>query len=237
MLNYNHHSLSHYHRMQHHMCYRLIHKLTALLIASCLFFSSSTIGLAQTLAALEFDITAPSISHDVPQNAGIAGQKQTVSAKIVDNVAVKRATVHYLRSNAEQFQQIDMTDTGTATWVALIDTETTDNYVLYYIVAEDKEGNKIQKGGLEKPLKMQLDAGTSFSPSTNLQAQTGKSTNTGHTDSEPKKPNWLFIGLGIVVAGLLISSSGGGNDSNGSIQSDDTCCTVTFTVEEVGAGR
>ena len=207
-------------------------QLTALVAAICFFVSSSSMVWAQTFAELGFDITAPSISHEVPDSTGVAGQMQTVSALITDNVAVKRATVHYIRSSAEQFQQADMTgDSSSTTWMTTIDTSPEDEYVLYYVVAEDQEGNRIQKGGQNNPLKLKLGAENQVSISA--------STNSGNSRTEdnsqlPVEPKWILIGLGVLAAGLLLGSSGGGSDDNGSIQSDDTCCTVTFNVENVG---
>lgn len=213
-------------------------KCLALVTAACLFLSTSSIAWAQTFAELGFDITAPSISHEVPQTAGIAGQMQSVSALITDNVAVKRATVHYIRSGAEQFQQTNMTpDISATTWVTTIDTEPADEYVLYYVVAEDEEGNRIQKGGQDNPLKLKLTADKNISVSVSADRQsTPQGSNTTKADESklPQvEPKWIMIGLGVVIAGLLMGSSGGGG-SDGTIQSDDSCCTVTFNVENVG---
>lgn len=210
-------------------------KCLALVTAACLFLSSSGIAWAQTFAELGFDITAPSISHEVPQSAGVAGQVQSVSALITDNVAVKRATVHYIRSGAEQFRQADMTpDISATTWVTTIDTEPADEYVLYYVVAEDQEGNRIQKGGQDNPLKLKLTAEKNISVSVSSKSQGSNTTQTDNKNPLSQvEPKWILIGLGVVVAGLLLGSSGGGG-SDGTIQSDDSCCTVTFNVENVG---
>ena len=216
-----------------------IRKFLSLLTAFCLFVSSSSIAVAQTFAELGFDITAPSISHEEAERAGVSGKMQSISAIITDNVAVKHASVFYLRSSAEQFQQATMRSTSAAkTWATTVDTTPQDKYVLYYIVAEDSEGNRVQKGGVDNPLRLELTTEKSLSLSLDQNNTTPASQNSP-TATEQKtqtqsQTQWLLIALGVVAAGLLIGASGGGS-SDGGIQSDDTCCTVTFNVENVGS--
>lgn len=210
----------------------------SLLTAVFLFISSSTIAVAQTFAELGFDITAPSINHEESERAGISGQMQSISAIITDNVSVKRASVFYLRSGSEQFQQAAMTTTSAAkTWATTVDTKPDDTYVLYYVVAEDSEGNRVQKGGVDNPLRLELTTEKSISISLNGNNTTPDAQNRQNPPEQKSQSQaqtqWLLIALGVVAAGLLLGSSGGGSD--GSIQSDDTCCTVTFNVENVRA--
>jgi hypothetical protein len=186
--------------------------------------SSIGTGWAQTLAAIDFDISAPVISHE-PLRQGSAGQMLTITAAIEDNVAVKSAAVFFLTSTGQQYQQVDMSpDSAASIWLATVDTTVDDTLVNYYIVAEDSEGNRIQKGGQSNPFVVELsDSELSLS----------SSTESRDNSTADKKPNLLLLMAGVVLAGILLSGSGGGSDG-GAVQSDDTCCTVTFTVDSTG---
>lgn len=217
------------------ICSIVMKKMLSLVTALCLLISTSTIAVAQTIAELGFDITAPTISHQESDQAGISGQTQSISAIITDNMTVKRASVFYLRSGSEQFQQATMRSTSAPeTWATTIDTRLSDEYVLYYLVAEDSDGNRVQKGGTNNPLKLDLTSEKSLSVSLDGNNNTPNAKSTPDQKSESKtQPQWLWVALGVVAAGLLIGASGGGS-SDGGIQSDDTCCTVTFNIENVG---
>ncbi len=191
-----------------------------------LLLSSIGASWAQTLAAIDFDISAPVINHE-PVERGTAGEMLTITAAIEDNVSVKSASVYFLTSTGQQFQQVSMSpDSAASVWLTTIDTVADDTQVSYYIVAEDQEGNRIQKGGQTNPFIVTLsDTEVSLSASTESKQQTG----------DKKQSNIILLVVGVVAAGLLLSGAGGGGGSDGgTVQSDDTCCTVTFTVDSTG---
>lgn len=190
-----------------------------------LLFSSIGASWAQTYAAIDFDISAPVINHE-PVERGTAGKMLTITAAIEDNVSVKSASVYFLTSTGQQFQQVPMSpDNAASVWLTTIDTVADDTQVSYYIVAEDQEGNRIQKGGQTNPFIVTLsDTEVSLSTSTEKKQQT----------SDKKQSNIILLVVGVVAAGLLLSGAGGGGSDGGTVQSDDTCCTVTFTVDTTG---
>ena len=173
---------------------------------------------------LDFDITAPTIVHTPSDSAGIAGEVQSIVAEISDNRSVASATLFYRTSSEDFFSSASMSaDVTNSTWLATIDTTTEDTFVNYYIVAEDTDGNKVQKGSDGTPLTLaleQLFIPSSFAPI-----------------KRDNRTRWLAIGLGVLAAGFLIaaSSGSGGDDDQGIVNSDqpDTCCTITFIVPNV----
>lgn len=171
---------------------------------------------------LGFDITAPTISHTPSISKGIAGEVQTIIAEISDNQSVKSAQLNYRTSTADFYATTQMSsDVTNNTWLATIDTTSEDTEVHYYIVAEDTDGNRVQKGSDNNPLKLSLQQPEFFS-----------------AIAPKKKDNrttWLAIGLGVILAGALIASGGGSEGNNGIVNSDseNACCTITFVVPNV----
>ena len=205
----------------------LLQRLVALLTALCLAASGTSVTWAQTVDtdnSFNFDITAPTIAHSPPISKGVAGKVQTVVAEISDNQAVERALLIHRNSSAEFYSTVEMSaDVTNTTWLATIDTTSDDNYVNYYIVAEDTDGNRVQKGSESNPLTIELQQTELIA----AMAPVIKDENT----------KWIGIGIGVLVAIALLASSGGsgGGDNGPVVNSDDpnTCCTVTFVVPNV----
>jgi len=184
--------------------------------------STDNQAVSTELASLGFDITAPTITHSPSISKGIAGEVQSIVAEISDNSAVERALLVYRTSSADFYSTVDMTaDLNSTTWLATIDTNAQDTLVHYYIVAEDTDGNRVQKGSESNPLSLQLQQPELFSAITPLKRN--------------NQTNWLGIGLGIFVVGALLASTGGSGSGGGITNSDgnNNCCTVTFVVENV----
>lgn len=174
---------------------------------------------------LGFDITAPTISHSPPISKGVAGEVQTVVAEISDNQSVERALLIYRNSTADFYSTTEMAaDVTNTTWLATIDTTSDDELVHYYIVAEDTDGNRVQKGSESNPLTLDLQQAEFFSTIAPIKKN--------------EKTKWIGIGLGVLVAMALVVSSGSGSSSGGSggITNSDgsnNCCTITFVVPNV----
>jgi len=168
--------------------------------------------------ALGFDITAPTILHTPPITKGVAGTTQSVTAEIQDNVKVETAVLMHRNSTADFYSTIVMSaDVTESTWLATFDTNTEDTLVHYYIVAQDIDGNRVQKGSETNPLTLQLQRPERFAAAVPV--------------DKDNRNNWLAIGLGVLAVIAIMSGSGGGND--GIVQSDGDCCTVTFTAPNV----
>ena len=177
--------------------------------------------LANPVSLLDFDITAPTIKHTPSEEKGTAGTVQTVVAEINDNQAVKSATLVYRNSSADSYSSTDMNaDATNTTWLATIDTITGDTFVNYYIVAEDTDGNRVQKGSESNPLTVQL--------------QESQFVGTAAPVKKSNKTTWIAIGVGVLLVGALAASGGGGGGGDGGVvNSDSDCCTITFTVPNV----
>ena len=204
--------------------YLFMRQVVALFTALSLALSGSTAVWAQSTDNLGFDITAPSISHTPPISKGIAGEKQDVTAEITDNQSVARALLIHRNSSAEFYSTVEMSsDVTNITWLATIETITDDEYVDYYIVAEDTDGNRVQKGSESNPLTIELQQTEIISAIAPVKKNNQKT--------------WIGLGLGVLVAmAIALSASGGGDDGNGGITNSDgtnECCTITFTVPNV----
>ena len=173
-------------------------------------------------ANLGFDITAPTITHTPPISKGVAGETQSIVAEINDNQSVKRAVLMYRTSSEDFYTAAEMSaDITTTTWLATLDTTTEDTRVHYYIVAEDTDGNRVQKGSEGNPLTLELQQVEIFSAIAPIQ--------------KDNRRTWFAVGLGVLVLGALLAAGGGGGGgtNDGMISSDDDCCTVTITVPNV----
>jgi len=173
---------------------------------------------------LGFDITAPTITHTPSISKGVAGEMQSVVAEINDNQSVERALLIYRTSTSDFYATAEMSaDVTNTTWLATIDTTTEDTRVHYYIVAEDTDGNRVQKGSEGNPLTLELQQAEVFSALAPIQKDDRK--------------KWLAVGLGVVVLGVLLAAGGGGGggSDDGVVNSDPgtECCTVTINVPNV----
>ncbi len=172
--------------------------------------------------ALGFDITAPTISHTPSVSKGVAGEVQTIVAEISDNQSVKSAQLNYRTSSAEFYSTTEMSsDVTNNTWLATIDTAPEDSEVHYYIVAEDTDGNRVQKGSDSSPLTLTLQQPEMFSAIAPVK--------------KDNRTTWLAVGLGVFLVGALLASGGGSGGDGGIVNSDgeNTCCTITFIVPNV----
>ena len=175
---------------------------------------------------LGFDITAPSIAHTPSITAGTAGEVQTIVAEINDNQSVAKAELIYRNSSDDFYTTTAMSaDVTNSTWLATIDTTPEDTIVNYYIVAEDADGNRVQKGSESNPLTLELETPQIFSTVTPI--------------SKDNRRTWVAVGLGVFVVGALLAVSaaggGGSGDNDGIMASDgdNNCCSVTFIVPSV----
>jgi len=133
----------------------------------------------------------------------------------------------YRNSSADFYSTVDMSaDVTNTTWRAQIATLSEDEFVNYYIVAEDTDGNRVQKGSESNPLTIVLQQPVLISAATPV-------------ENRNNQLKWLGIGAGVLLVGaLLVAGGGGGGDDGdeGITSSDETteeCCTITFTVPNV----
>jgi len=202
-------------------------RLTALFTALCVATSPMAWAQGTNDGTLGFDITAPTISHSPINTKGVAGKPQTVVAEISDNQTVESAMLVYRNSSADFYSTADMSaDVTNTTWRAQIATLSEDEFVNYYIVAEDTDGNRVQKGSESNPLTIVLQQPVLISAATPV-------------ENRNNQLKWLGIGAGVLLVGaLLVAGGGGGGDDGdeGITSSDETteeCCTITFTVPNV----
>jgi len=171
---------------------------------------------------LGFDITAPTIAHTPSATRGVAGEMQSIVAEINDNQSVRRAALIYRTSTAEFYTTAEMSaDVTNTTWLATVDTTAEDTELFYYIVAEDADGNRVQKGSESSPLTLELQQPELISAIAPVK--------------QNNRRTWLAVGLGVILLGALVAAGASSGSDDGAVSSDGSaeCCTVTINVPNV----
>ena len=171
---------------------------------------------------LGFDITAPTIAHTPSISKGVAGEVQSIVAEINDNQSVKRAVLMHRTSSSDFYTAAEMSaDITSTTWLATLDTTAQDTQVQYFIIAEDTDGNRVQKGSEGNPLTLELQQ---FEP-----------IGAVAPIKKDNRKTWFAVGVGVLVLGALLAAGagGGGGSDDGLVSSDSDCCTVTINVPNV----
>lgn len=206
-----------------------IRNAVSCILCTCLMLSSTTTLWAQTTTGQvpaqpsvtldsnltkAFDINAPLINHTISALPSLAGELYTIEAEITDDKAVRSAQLFYKTSTSRTYMPQELTPNTHGTWSVKINTSADDSYVWYYLVAEDADGNRVQKGSQRTPLMVQLQQ-PKFFPA---EAPTSQNTT-----------RWLLVGLGVLAAGAAIAAA-----SKKDNEPSATCCRVTIDFPNVG---
>jgi len=187
--------------------------LSVLLVVTSLV---TNIVQAQTLAS---DFEAPIIEHDVVE-AGVLGDAESFVATVIDNLELENVSLFFRFSGDEKFTEIPMRPLAeSAYFSATVDTSTEPANTVsieYYIRAEDTAGNVVLKGFTFEPLVRTL-----AQPEGSVIDDPLAITSPAAQDPAPASPapeakrgiNWLWVGLGVLVAGGLAAAASGGGDS------------------------
>ncbi len=191
--------------------------LVALLSISFILFP---VAQAAELALPSGDLVAPVIEHTLVEKDIDSGQRVDIKATVTDNVGVKNVILFYRNANATEFKRLKMNrDLDSFIYTAQL--TTTDSPGLeYYIQATDLAGNTLLFGYSFSPLTIAVVpvAADNIAVTDNSDANAVMAASTAKTVEEKKKSGiskWVWIGLGVVVAGAALSGGGGGgNDSD-----------------------
>lgn len=231
-------------------------RTVALCVAFCFSLLSTAVVWGQTSNALTFDVIAPVILHAPSASPGLAGEPQTITATITDNQSLLGAVLFYRSDNSRPFDQIVMMRGTDNAWFASVETGLSDQQIEYYLTARDLEGNRVEKGGPDTPLVLQLlqpttaplvtgagGTGTAVN-NTGATGTAGNTASISESDSLDRAGNpatrWLLIGLGVLAVGALAASSGGGGGGGGGSGGGGEpapCCTVTFVAPNAANGN
>jgi len=187
--------------------------LVALLSISFILFP---VVQAAELALPSGDLIAPVIKHTFIEKDIYSGQQIDVKATVTDNVGVKNVTLFYRDKNAAEFKRLKMNrDLDSFIYTAQL-TATNPPGLEYYIQATDLGGNTLLFGYSFSPLTIAVlpEAVDNIAASDNSNTNTTPIVKAG----EEKKTGiskWVWIGLGVVVAGAALSGGGGGGNDSG----------------------
>lgn len=186
-----------------------------------LLFTQSAVVFAQSqVVPSALDIDPPVIDHESLET-GVAGQLQLFSALVVDDRGIDYVDFYYRSKANSDFEKIPMEPVvGTANYVASIETELGQPKIEYYIEAADTGGNRVLKGFPFFPLvrNLAIEQLTTVAPST------------GSSASSSGDSRWLYVALGALAVGLLVSASSSGGDGGTTPVDPDDQIPLTINI-------
>lgn len=140
------------------------------------------------------DIIAPEISQEKYQDTLSSGVDHNIIVNVKDNVSVHEVILHYRVIYTETYESVSMQNlAGTDEYQASIFSEKIKSPgIEYYVEAVDTAGNSVLHGYPFSPISAKIvnDATEADSLTTEVPSEEEESSNT-----------WLWIGLGVLVAG------------------------------------
>jgi len=195
-------------------------KLLRMILVVLLSFSFVLFPVVQAaeLALPSGDLIAPVIEHAPIEKDIYAGQQIDIKATVTDNVGVENVILFYRDANAAEFKRLKMNrDLDSFIYTAQLIASDSPG-LEYYIQATDLGGNTLLFGYSFSPLTIAVvpAAMDSIAATDNSDTHAAIAASTVKLDGEKKKSGiskWVWIGLGVVVAGAALSGGGGGSDS------------------------
>ena len=184
-------------------------RILVILIAGQSLISTPLIHAAKPLIPTG-DLVSPKIDHKVIADSIEVGTAYQLKAKVTDNVGVDTVLLFYRVVGTETYKRVQMTGIeGTDEYtVTLGYEETVEPGIEYYFQAIDYDGNSLLYGYSFSPLLLRVAKNSS--KSTADLAQDGASGVEAPTKIQEKKINkWVWIGLGVLAAGVLAAVAGG----------------------------
>jgi len=190
-------------------------KLLRMILVTLLSFSFTLFPVVQAaeLALPSGDLIAPVIEHTLIEKDIYAGQQVDIKATVTDNVGVKNVILFYRDVNATEFKRLKMNrDLDSFIYTAQL-TATDSPGLEYYIQATDLAGNTLLFGYSFSPLTIAVAPAAIDNMATKGSSDTNTAmvTSTTKVDEEKKISGiskWVWIGLGVVVAGAALSGGG-----------------------------
>lgn len=201
-------------------------KLIRIILVSLLSFCLVCLPIAHAagLALPSGDLVAPVIEHSPFGKDILPGQSIDVKATVTDNVGVKEVVLFYREINAAEFKRLGMRrDLDSHTYVATLSAIGSPG-LEYYIQATDLAGNTLFFGHLFLPLVVTVaPAADVDGRETKIVAAKESKAVSANKEKKSGVSKWVWIGLGVVVAGALAGGGGGGGggSSDGGGGSDE----------------
>ena len=201
---------------------------------NCLIFFMSlglvylSTAFADQLSLPSADLVAPEVNHEGYTKAVVAGTHVQLKATVTDNVGVKTVTLYYRVKGGGEYNRTSMTRIGNSDeYFATIPSEkVVEPGIEYYIQAVDLAGNALLHGYSFSPLIV----GVSQTPSLivtqkGVPAGTDVASQSSQSDNNLLKNKWLWIGVGVIAAGIVYSQNQG--DDDGGVVTKPTSVVVT----------
>ena len=206
----------------------LIRFFTLALVSSG--FVLFSIASADQLSLPAADLIAPEVTHQGITQEIVAGSSIPIKAHVTDNRGVQSVILYYRVKGAKDYNQITMAKVGeTDDYSATIPKEAViEPGIEYYIQAVDLAGNVLLHGFSFSPLIVSVSP-TSDGGAARAAVLTGGSIAVSNGDSAKGseklyKNKWLWIGVGVVAAGIIASQSG--SDDSGGVTAKPTTVVV-----------
>jgi len=192
-------------------------KLYRIVLVTLLSFAFILFPAAQATerALSSVDLITPTIEHTPIEKDIYAGQKIDIKATVTDNVGIKNVTLFYRDADTVEFKRLKMNrDLDSFVYTAQL-TAADSSGLEYYIQATDLAGNTLLFGYSFSPLTVAVVPTAVDNIAVTDNSDTHAAVTATPLVEEKKKPGiskWVWVGLGVVVAGAALSG-GGGNDS------------------------
>jgi len=197
-------------------------KLMSLLVLTIFCFSAS-------VSNAGFDIAAPTLLHDEVVKPFQSGEDLEIMSYVQDDTGVESVKLFFRLVDEEFYRSVAMDKEFSSDTYKVVIPATTfvgsgvehnTLWVDYYIEAIDFAGNTVMRGYAFAPLKLSIS--NSAVP---LFEGADKSTKKMST-----KRKWLWVGLGVITAGVL-ASAGGSEDTGpeGGVDAQLTTGPITIT--------
>ena len=161
------------------------------------------------------DLVSPKIDHKVIAGSIEAGTAYQLKAKVTDNVGVETVLLFYRVVGTESYKRVQMiavegTDDYTVT---LGYEEAVEPGIEYYFQAIDYDGNSLLYGYSFSPLLLHIAKNPSKS-TTDLAQDEVPPVQTPTKTEEKKINKWVWVGLGVLAAGVLAALAGGDDSTD-----------------------
>ena len=165
----------------------------------------------------DLDIDPPVIDHEALE-VGVAGESQLFSAQVIDDNGIEYVDLYHRASANSDYQTTPMVSAGgSERYTASVSTQLGQARLEYYIEAADIGGNRVLKGFPFFPLVRNLDVPA--------QSQPSLTTSSPAIETGGGQSNLLYVLLGALAVGLLVSASSGDEGA-----SADTSGDVPLTI-------
>ena len=149
----------------------------------------------------DLDIDPPVIDHEALE-VGVAGESQLFSAQVIDDNGIEYVDLYHRASANSEYQKTPMVSAGgSERYTASVSTQLGQARIEYYIEAADIGGNRVLKGFPFFPLVRNLDVPAPVQPSVTTSAPA--------TETAGGQSKLLYVLLGALAVGLLVSASSG----------------------------